>query len=102
MKKTILDDAAASRLPPARKGKRSYLYDAEVPGFGIAVTEKGTKTFFLYRKIGGIPKRITLGHFPEMTVEAARQKAREYNGKTGEGGDEALKIAPGPILQPRR
>jgi hypothetical protein len=80
MKKTLLDDATVSRLPPARKGSRSYLYDDTVPGFGIAVTDKGTKTFFVYRKLDGVPKRITLGHFPETSVERARQKAREYDG----------------------
>lgn len=94
MTKAVLDDATASDLPPADKGKRSYLYDALVPGFGIAVTERGTKTFFLYRKIGGVPKRITLGHFPHMTVEAARQRARAE-------GNEEQAIAK-PIVRSRR
>lgn len=65
-------------LPTPRKGKRGYHHDEMVTGFGVSVTEKGTKTFFFYRKIGGVPKRITLGHFPDMSVEAARRKAQEY------------------------
>ncbi len=101
MKRTILDDSAASELPPAPEGKRSYLYDTLVPGFGVAVTEKGTKTFFLYRKIGGVPKRITLGHFPNTTVEAARQKARAYGDATDQEGNEEQAIA-APIVRSRR
>jgi len=88
MKKALLDDETVSRLPPADTGRRSYLYDAEVSGFGVAVTAKGTKTFFLYRKIGGVPKRVTLGHFPSMSVEAARRKAREYGVAIERGGSE--------------
>ncbi len=85
MKKVILNDAVVLGLPTPRKGKRGYHYDEAVPGFGVAVTDKGTKTFFFYRKIGGVPKRITLGHFPDMAVEAARQKAQEYDSAI-EGG----------------
>ena len=97
MEKNILDDTIAARLPPARKGKRSYFYDETVPGFGIAVTDKGTKTFFLYRTIGGVPKRVTLGHFPDMSVEAARRKAQEYD--IAKDGVEAREIAT-PVFRP--
>lgn len=110
MKKAILDDAVVLGLPTPRKGKRGYHYDETVPGFGVAVTDKGTKTFFFYRKIGGVPKRITLGHFPDMPVEAARRKAQEYDsaiegGLIGQGGlpaeeggepQEAVALAPPP------
>lgn len=85
IKKAHLDDTIVLELPTPRKGKRGYHYDETVPGFGVAVTDKGTKTFFFYRKIGGVPKRITLGHFPDMPVETARQKAREYDNAI-EGG----------------
>jgi hypothetical protein len=97
MKKAVLDGAMVARLPPARKGKRTYLHDDTVPGFGVAVTDKGTKTFFLYRKFAGVPKRVTLGHFPAMSVEAARQKAREYD--VAKAGLESHEI--GPSVLPR-
>lgn len=77
VKRAVLDDTIVLGLVTPRKGKRAYHYDEELPGFGVAVTDKGTKTFIYYRKIGGSPKRITLGHFPEISVEMARQRARE-------------------------
>lgn len=97
MTKATLDDDIVSRLPPAREGKRSYFYDEKVAGFGVAVTDKATKTFFVYRKIRGVPKRVTLGHFPDMAVETARQKARDYDEDRGE----PQKLAK-PIFRPRR
>lgn len=78
MKTVVLDDAMVLGLPAPRKGKRTYHYDGVIQGFGVAITDKGTKTFIYYRKINGSPKRITLGHFPHMSVEAARQRAKEF------------------------
>ncbi len=66
-----------SWLAVPAQGKRAYYYDETIPGFGVAITHKGTKTFIYYRKIAGKPKRVTLGHFPDMTVIAARKLAGE-------------------------
>ena len=43
-------------LTPPEKGKRTYYYDSKTRGLGIAITDKGTKTFIVYRKIDGKPK----------------------------------------------
>ena len=36
-----------SGLKPAAKGQRYQIMDAQVPGLGVRVTDKGTKTFIL-------------------------------------------------------
>lgn len=45
----------------------------------------GIKNFILYRKIKGRPERITIGRFPDITIENARKKVDEYNAKIANG-----------------
>lgn len=44
--------------PPA-KG-RAYLYDGAVNGLGLQVTANGAKSFFVYRRVRNVPKRVIL------------------------------------------
>ena len=76
----MLDD-----LPPALTGKRAYYNDDRQPGLQLAVTDRGTKTFYLYRKIKGKPTRIKLGPFPGTTIEQARRAAHKAMGKIADG-----------------
>lgn len=57
-------------------GKRFYLYDTKVRGLELMVTGQGTKSFKVYRRIKDKPVRVTLGRFPEMTIEQARKEAQ--------------------------
>ena len=58
-------------------GKRYYFYDTKVKGLELMVTEQGTKSFKVYRKFNGKPVRVTLGKYPEMTIENARNEAQK-------------------------
>ncbi len=60
---------------PAR-GKRLYLYDTKVRGLELMVTDHGSKSFKVYRKCNGKPVRVTLGKYPEMTIDNARTEAQ--------------------------
>ena len=64
-------------LPPTNK--RSYYYDTKVRGLGIRVLASGIKTFIVYRWANGKPDRVTLGRYPDLTIEQARKKAAEIN-----------------------
>lgn len=79
--------ATLEALSDAEKGKRYYAYDTRVNGLGIAVTGTGTKSFFVYRKINGKPRRVTLGRFPDLTPEMARKEAHKVLGKIASGID---------------
>jgi integrase len=57
-------------------GKRLYFYDIKIRGLELMVTEQGTKSFKVYRKCNGKPVRVTLGKYPELSVENARNEAQ--------------------------
>ena len=61
-------------LPP--KDKRYYLYDTKVQGLELMITHQGSKSFKVYRKVGATPVRVSLGKYPQMTVEEARRSAQ--------------------------
>lgn len=67
------------------KGRRFYCYDEKVRGLGVAITDKGTISFLVYRKIDGRPERITLGHYPDLSIENARGLALETNAQIAKG-----------------
>lgn len=78
--------AAIGALPLPEAGKRAVYHDAKTTGLQIRVTSNGAKTFCVYRRIkGGQPERVTLGRYPEMTIEQARRKAADINAAI-EGG----------------
>ena len=66
-------------------GKRSLYHDSKVPSLGVRVTDTGHKSFVVYRKINGKPERITLGRYPDLSIEQARNKAIEINAAIAQG-----------------
>jgi integrase len=72
-------------LPSPTTGKRAYYYDSKIRGLGISITSTGHKSFLVYRKVNGKPERITLGRFPDLTIEQARYKAVEINETIAKG-----------------
>jgi integrase len=76
-------------LPYSAKGKRVYYYDIKTRGLGMSVTNNGTKTFIVYRKVNGKPERVTLGRYPDMTIEQARGKAAAINAAIAQGDNPA-------------
>jgi len=71
-------------LPSPDKG-RSYYHDNKVQGLVIGVGRTGKKSFIFYRKIGGVPERIPLGKYPDLTIEQARGKASDINSDIANG-----------------
>jgi integrase len=72
-------------LPLPDKGKRIYVYDIKVRGLELMITDLGTKSFKVYRKFNNKPIRITLGKYPEMTIENARREAQRIINELNEG-----------------
>jgi integrase len=60
---------------------RYSVFDDDVSGLGLAIYPSGQKTFFHLKKVQGWPQRTTIGSFPDLSVEQARGKASELNGK---------------------
>jgi integrase len=75
-------------LPTPELGKRVIYHDIRTHGLQLRVTS--VKTFFVNRRIrGGNPERITLGRYPDMTIEQARRKTIEIMHDIAEGKNPA-------------
>ncbi len=91
-----LTKAAIDGFPPAGEGKRAYYYDTRAKGLVLAVTDRGTKSFMVYRWVSGRPERITLGRYaqgtgPGLTIEQARKAAADANLSIAKGENPAEK-----------
>ncbi|CAL7961236.1 Recombinase XerD [Gammaproteobacteria bacterium] len=69
----------------APDGKIIVCHDTAKHGLKLSVRASGVKTFLLYRKIKGKPERITIGRFPEVTIEQARNQVDVLNAKIAAG-----------------
>jgi integrase len=60
---------------------RKEYFDTKLQGLQLRVTSKGIKTFCYYRwiKSDKKPERITLGRYPDLSIEEARVKVTNYN-----------------------
>jgi hypothetical protein len=56
---------------------RTVLQDAKVPGLLVRITPAGSRTFQIYRWHQGKPVRVTVGKYPDMTIEQARKSAQQ-------------------------
>jgi integrase len=81
--------ADAAKVASARK----YIFDSELPGFGLMVTPNGAKSFFVqYRTAGGrrgTKRRVTLGGYGKITAEEARLLAKQLLATVAQGSDPA-------------
>jgi hypothetical protein len=69
-------------------GKRDVLiFDSEIKGFALRVTDKGTKTFLFQYRRGDRVRRLRLGEYGDLTPAQARKLAETNRGKVAAGGD---------------
>jgi integrase len=76
-----LTDRYIKSRPAAPEGERVDYADAIVPGLVLRITDKGHKSFVLRARFPLQPKNPTrraLGDYGAVTLEQARQKAREW------------------------
>jgi integrase len=72
-------------LPTPEKGKRKIYNDDDVKGLHLRVTDKGTKSFLTIKRVARKKVFTTLGHYPAMTIQQARVKARSVLNVISEG-----------------
>lgn len=72
---------AVDAIPLPERGKRAYLWDETLKGFGCMVTDKGSKSYLVQYRIGGRgsqTRRVTIGrHGSPWTPDTARDRAKE-------------------------
>ena len=79
MRRLNLTKHAIEELVIPKDGRVEY-HDTRVPGLGVMIRPTGGRVFFWYRRVKGRRTWKTLGDFPDLTVEQARDKAQEING----------------------
>ena len=82
--------AAIESLPLPASGW-AYHYDTKTRGLAIGISHTGARSFVVYRKVLGKPERITLGRYPDLTIEQARGKAASINSAIAHGENPADK-----------
>jgi integrase len=76
-----LTKRSVEAVPVPAKGKRSYLWDDTLKGFGVMVMSTGARSYLVKYRIGGRAapaRRYTIGrHGSPWTAERARERASE-------------------------
>lgn len=76
-------------------GERRIVWDDALPGFGVRVTERGA-SFVVDFRIGSTRRRVSLGSTRLLTLQQARDRAREVGVAARQGVDATI------IAEPRR
>ena len=73
------------------RATRYVIWDAEILGFGLSVSPSGNKSFILkYRSLDGAQRKPTVGRFGNLTLQQAREIARDMLGEVRAGRDPSL------------
>jgi integrase len=77
---------ASLTCPPGKRDR--MVFDAECPGLGVRITDKGTRTFIMQRTDpAGRKVRIAVGVWGGMTLDQARSAVRAQAGRMAAGTD---------------
>lgn len=85
-KKTI----DALRFPDRHKGTQVLFYDDTIKGLGVRITPRGKKSYFFEYRVAGKSRRMTLGTFPELNPDHAREIAIKRKVEIFDGKDPAF------------
>lgn len=77
----------ATQAPPP--GKRVVLTDDASPGLSLRISSGAASWSVVYRPQGGPMVRQTIGHYPEISLAVAREKAAEIQLAKARGGNPA-------------
>lgn len=81
------------------QGRDYQIFDSDVRGFAVCIYRGGGRAFTLDYRHAGRQRRMTFGRWPEWSVSAARDRAKEIRREIDAGGDPlaqrgALRAAP--------
>lgn len=74
-------------LCPRPNRKSFIVYDSDLKGFGIQVTEAGVKSFVINYHVLGRERRFTIGQTSHWGLDAARKEASEIKRNANNGID---------------
>lgn len=80
-------------------GRDYQIFDTELRGFAVCIYRGGGRAFTLDYRHAGRQRRMTFGRWPDWSVSAARERAKELRREIDAGGDplaqrEAVRLQP--------
>ena len=81
-----ITDKLVKEIEAPETGNR-ITYDTDIKGFGVRVTAAGAKAFILNYRAGGRERRYTIGAYPDWSVAAAREEAKDLKRRVDRGED---------------
>ncbi len=84
---TKLTKAIVEKTAP--QSQDLFLWDSEIPGFGCKITPKGKRVYVAQYRVAGRSRRITIAKHGILTIEKAREAAKERLAEATLGGDPA-------------
>lgn len=73
-------------LPCPESGERVTYHDSHKNAAGLQLRHTSTaKAFFIQKRIDGKPERMTIGHFPDVSIENARKEAARLTALIADG-----------------
>ena len=89
MPRTHLTDVSVRSLKP-QSGRQIKFFDRSIPGFGVRVNERGSKSWIV---MFGRQRRLkVLGRYPDMALAVARKEAKKFLATRGSETDHAPSI----------
>ena len=86
VKRLKLNEKTLREAEP-KPGVSYQIFDTEVIGFAARVQASGARTFTIDYRHAGRQRRMTIGRWPEWSVTAARERAKELRRAIDEGQD---------------
>jgi integrase len=83
----VLTDLLINKLPLS--DKRREVPDGKLGGLYLVMQPSGAKSWALRYRVDGIPKKLTIGTYPAISLAAARRRAQEALGEVAGGKDPA-------------
>lgn len=84
---TALTEPAIKRLAKAPAGKRVEKFDRLAPGLCLRVSDKGRKYWIAHYRLDGKLQKLSLGEWPGLPVDKAREEMRKVRDEAKAGID---------------
>ena len=91
--KTKISKKTVEAVKPGLKDV--FLWDTELPTFGVKITPVGRRVYIVQYRVGGRQRRYTIGLHGPLTPDQARNEARRILGEVAKGHDPASGRAEG-------
>lgn len=75
------------------EAKDYFVWDSQIAGFGVRVMPSGAKTYQAQYRKGGRTRRVAIGRHGNITVDEARNLAKEIMGQVAKGENPAEELS---------